>query len=65
MHSSSLSVASTQDLVKSKFSSLVSIRNETSCNGIFKTILKKKEHLKIFQLALLQKQHAPICLEVD
>ena len=66
MHSSSLSVTSSQHLVKSTFSMLVSIRNETSFDAIFKTILKKKkEHLEISQLALLRKRHAPIHFEVD
>ena len=47
-------------------STLESIRNETSFDAIFKTILKKKkEHLEISQLALLRKRHAPIHLKVD
>ena len=68
MHSSGLLVASSfgQHLLKLTLSTLESIRNETSFDAIFKTILKKKkEHLKISQPDLLWKQHAPIRFEVD
>ena len=65
MHSSSLLVTLSEHLIKLTFSTLESIRNETSFNAIFKTILKmKKEQLDIFQPFLLRKQHALICFEV-
>ena len=64
MHSSSLSVTSSQHLVKLTFSTLVSIRDETSFDAIFKTILNK-EHLEISQRILLRKRHTPIRFDID
>ena len=65
MHSSSLSVASSQRRVKLTLSTLESIKNNTSFDAIFETILKKKkEHLEISQPVLLRKRHVPIHFEV-
>ena len=65
MHSSSSLVAFSQKFVKLTLSTLESIRNETSLDAIFNTILKKKkEHLEISQ-TVFRKRHAPIRFEVD
>ena len=66
MHSTNLSVTSSQHLVKLTFTTIVSIRNETSFDAIFKTILKKKkEHLEVSQPVLLRQRDAPTRFEVD
>ena len=56
---------SSHHLIKLMLSTLESIRNETSFDAIFNTILKIKEHMEISQTARLQKRHAPIRFEVD
>ena len=59
-------MASSKHLVKLTLSTLESIKNETSFDSLFKTILKKKkEHLEISQAVLLRKLNAPIHFEVD
>ena len=65
LQSSNLSVTSSQHLVKLTLSTIESIRNETSFDAFFETILKKKkEYPEIAQPVLLRKRHAPIRFEV-
>ena len=66
LQSSNLSAASSQHLVKLTLSTLESIRNGTSFDAFFETILKKKmEYAEISLPVLLRKRCSPIRFEVD
>ena len=65
MQSSSLSAASSRQLVKLTLSTLGSIGNEASFDAFFETIPKKTlEHPEVSQPVLICKRHSPIRFEV-